>query len=350
MGRTKLKTLISVVVAGLLVGACACNQGTPTQAQPTEKIVPISHYQGFEYRGNYVWGGAMNLAWTELSDSILKAPLAVESKDLAVQRQVAAYNHPVFTRSDIQPEAYYIKSGYGPQTVQLINREVKEKFPQKTFSDLNLLLGDRDFLAYAYLFKTVKYKSPFAKDQLSFAGQPVDAFSAKNMTMRKNVSLLDYRNDDQFIVRLALQNEGEELYLVKGYSLTSADQLVALLGSKKDNPLVPLNSRDEFKAPKLVVDAESQHKDLNNLVLLNQGFRGYRLGALIEKIKFNMDEVGARVENEAYIGVRSMAALPPPPKKLILDQPYWVVLKEKQAQSPYFILEVRNTEFMKKHH
>jgi hypothetical protein len=34
------------------------------------------------------------------------------------------------------------------------------------------------------------------------------------------------------------------------------------------------------------------------------------------------------------------------PKSLILDKPYWVVMKRTDSQNPYFILGVNNTALM----
>jgi hypothetical protein len=37
----------------------------------------------------------------------------------------------------------------------------------------------------------------------------------------------------------------------------------------------------------------------------------------------------------------------PLPKNLVLNKPYWVIMKRKDSPRPYFILGVRNTAMMK---
>jgi 16S rRNA U516 pseudouridylate synthase RsuA-like enzyme len=60
-----------------------------------------------------------------------------------------------------------------------------------------------------------------------------------------------------------------------------------------------------------------------------------------------MDEKGARAENEAVIVMsKSIYLDDETPKKLILNKPYWVIMKRKESQNPYFILGVNNTEIM----
>ena len=50
-------------------------------------------------------------------------------------------NHPNFTKNDISESSVYIKSGYGQQTLKTINKEVKKKFPEKSFQDLTYKLN-----------------------------------------------------------------------------------------------------------------------------------------------------------------------------------------------------------------
>jgi hypothetical protein len=69
-----------------------------------------------------------------------------------------------------------------------------------------------------------------------------------------------------------------------------------------------------------------------------------------EIVKFDMDEKGARVENEAYIGLATSAGPGHDvykPKQLLLDKPYWVMMKRFNSDNPYFILGVQNIELMK---
>lgn len=61
-----------------------------------------------------------------------------------------------------------------------------------------------------------------------------------------------------------------------------------------------------------------------------------------------MDEVGAKVENEAVIVCLEKCARPKKtPKILVLDSPFWLVMQQK-GKHPYFLTRIGNTEFMKK--
>src|SRR5512136_226278 len=110
----------------------------------------MDYYLGSEYKGNYIWGLAMNLAWNELNESILHEKLKLKTDDKIALRMTDQFNDAPFTRNDLDEKGYYIKSGYGQKTLDLINKESRAKFPGKRFDDLRLKLGPRDIIAYAY--------------------------------------------------------------------------------------------------------------------------------------------------------------------------------------------------------
>jgi hypothetical protein len=117
----------------------------------------MDHYLGSEYKGNYVWGGAMNLAWNELNENILHEKLRLNTYDKKALEMVDKLNHSPFTRNDLDEKSYYIKSGFGQETVDLINEESRQKFPGKRLLDLELKLAPTEIISYAYFLKEVEY-------------------------------------------------------------------------------------------------------------------------------------------------------------------------------------------------
>jgi len=51
----------------------------------------------------------------------------------------------------------------GPATQTTINQEVKNKFPNYSFGDLQYPLGPQDIISFAYLFKKIKFSTKFKK-------------------------------------------------------------------------------------------------------------------------------------------------------------------------------------------
>ncbi len=86
--------------------------------------------------GNILWGGAMVLAWKEIIDSFTQEPLKFETKNDIQIRMIENFNSHKFSKENLDEGSCYVKSGYGQNTVDLINKETKAKFPTKTIPPL----------------------------------------------------------------------------------------------------------------------------------------------------------------------------------------------------------------------
>ena len=315
----------------------------------------VGNYLGSDYKGNYVWGGAMNLAWDELNDNILHEKLKLNTTDKTALEMVEKFNNPIFTKNDLDESSYYIKSGYGQQTVDLINKESKEKFPSKSFGDLQINLSPKDIISYAYFLKEVEYKTMFDKKDISFKEQKVTGFYFNHEAQgdqQGNVKIIKYENDNKFIISLQLKDENDQLILAKGYEMNDPQTVIKEINQNNQGNLITISGDDNFEAPILHLDHHREYVELINKNLANKGFEDYAITQMFENIKFDMNEKGAKVENEAVIvGALGMAGGPTKqikPKNFILNKPYWVIMQRKNSQNPYFILGINNTELMEK--
>jgi len=307
-------------------------------------------YVGSEHEGNYIWAGAMNLAWTDLNESILNEPLILNTEDPAVLEMVDAFNDPVFEKGDLDEASYYIKSGYGQETINQINQESREKFPEKRFTDLDYKLGAEDIIAYAYFLKQVEYLEPFQVNEMEFEGEMVNGFEVDET---RNVEVVNYWNDDQFLIQLPLKNSEDELFLAKGFSMEGPEDVLKNLSEYDHSGIEMIRWNDKFEVPMISLDYRRDYSGIIGNFLANEGFENHVIAQMYEKIKFQMDESGARVENEAIIGVlagsngpESDSPPPPTPRNFILDEPFWMIMKRSGSDVPYFILGIQNTEFM----
>ncbi|MCF7795140.1 hypothetical protein K9M50_02175 [Patescibacteria group bacterium] len=346
----KLLFLMPFVVFVILLTSCE-KQQIPMQPYVVQdaEVKIDGNYIGSDYKGNYVWGGAMNLAWNELNENVLEENLKLQTDDETALNMVEKFNNPIFTKDDLNKESYYIKSGYGQSIVDEINYESRKKFPTKSFADLNIKLGPTDIISYAYFLKEVKYKTVFEKKDLYFKDQKVKGFYAQENDQKKNIKIIDYSSDDKFIISLKLKNDEDQLILAKGYDMESPLTVVNKLKQSDMENLTTLDDSDNFEAPNLYLDHHRDYVELTNRYLANKGFEEYFIAQMMENIKFTMNEKGAKAENEAVIMMtQSMKIDSEKPKNFILDKPYWVIMKRKNSKNPYFILGVNNVELMKK--
>jgi hypothetical protein len=310
----------------------------------------MDHYLGSEYKGNYVWGGAINLAWHELNENILHEKLKLKTDDKVALEMVDKLNHSPFTRNDLDEKSYYVKSGFGQETVNLINKESRQKFPGKSFRDLELKLGPTDIISYAYFLKEVEYWTQFKEKEVLFEKERVKGFYAKGNDQKENIRILKYWDDDRFIISLKLKDGGDQLFLAKGFDMNKPQGIVNEVGGYNSADLPLISNDDQFEMPKLHLQHYRDYVELIRKYLANKGFEKYFIASMFENIKFDMDHKGARVENEAVIAAPT--AMPsnqrPKIRRFILDKPFWVVMKRKNSLYPYFVLGVRNAELMEK--
>lgn len=360
-----MKKIISipVIVAIFLLTGCA-SQKTPsknniTPKNPSQpyiiqdtKVNIAGNYLGSEYKGNYIWGGAMNLAWNDLKEQLEKDVELINCDDETALRMLDVFNKSLFTKKDLDEESYYIKviqgTGEGSDTADLLNNEAREKFNGKSLSDLNFSLGIPELhtIFYAYFIKELEYKSKFDKKVVLFEGKKVKGFYAKELEQKRNIQIIKYENDDGFIISLKLKDENDQLILAKGYDMNDPQIAIDEINQNNKNYQRSIEEQDTFEAPKLKLSYKRDYVELIGETIASSGI----VANMFENIIFSMDEKGARVENEALIDikVKSEPMEQEKSKNFILNKPYWVIMKRADSQNPYFILGVNNTELMEK--
>ena len=339
---------IIIVLGLLIIFLSACSKDSPSSGVGSDNLMKKGDYLGGMYEGNYVWGGAMNLAWNELSENIIGEEIKLKTKSDKAAEMVESLNNAPFSKNDLDRENYYVKSGYGQKTVDLINKECRKKFPSKSFDDLDMSLSSTDIISYAYFLKEVEYLVEFSKKDVLFDGDKVKGFYAENKEQKENIEVLEYANDDNFIIALNLKDDTDQIILAKGYDMTDPSNVVSKVNDNmKKSELIA--GDDIFMMPNLHLDHNRDYEELIDTFFLNEGFEVYFIAKMFENIKFDMDNKGARVENEAVILMQNTAAVSDlKPRKFILDKPFWVVMKRTNSENPYFILGVNNTKVMEK--
>lgn len=317
-----------------------------------KESVVAGNYIGSYYKDNFVWGVAMNLAWNELNQTILHEPLQLNTNDSMALAIAKRFNESPFTKNDLDENSYYVKAGYGIETLDDINRESKNRFPDKSFGELAYPLEKEDIISYAYLFKKVEYAAPFGVTKVYFKDTAVTGFVANDDLQRKTIGVLNYSNDDKFVIQLQLKDAEDELYLAKGFDMSRPQDIVSMINEFKEAPRQSMQPQDQFEMPNLQLDHTREYTSLLGIKWRNKDFTRYSIKVMNEKIKFEMDEKGARVENEAVmVAVVDSVALPQPEvliRNFKLDNPFWLVMKRKQAPNPFFILGVKNNHIMTK--
>ncbi|GJM36138.1 MAG: hypothetical protein DHS20C18_51390 [Saprospiraceae bacterium] len=289
---------------------------------------------GSYYQGNYIWGIAMNLAWNELCDKIIGDK--VELEDGVGAELVNLFNLKTFDENLIRKDSYLAEAGFGPETARQIAETLTKRFPEKPIDLIeNLSVGEEDIICYGYLHKGFDHYADFIETEMSFNGIGVKGFTNKE-NPGIGVQVVLYRNEDNFILKLLSANEAEEIILIKGFEKNNIQDLIEFLEKSNGKRFSGLNKEDELLIPNIQLQHFRRYEELIGAKLKNKDLI---IQIMEEQINFKLDYQGAQVDVEAILVMTRGGFMP---KKLILDKPFWLMVKETDKELPYLVLKVEN--------
>lgn len=301
-------------------------------------------------KGNYIWSAAMNLAWNSIRDSIFHEAIAFEQGTESAISLAKKLNASRMILNDIGRKEGFVESGFGPEGIRKIKAAWMKKWPKTPLPEL----PEAEEMENTWIFTLAAFRAnlaylhPMTPVDVQFQGKWVKGFGLFDpMAKTEDMRILNYVSDDKFLLRLLVRNEEQELYVAKGYAMQSPDQVLKDLRRYGRGNLGRMVNEDRFEAPILKVEAVREYPELEHILLRNKGFEGHWIEGMREVIEFEMDEYGCRASTRAsMLAVDSLGSPSPQPKNLLLDRPYWVVLKRRSSPRAYFILGVKNAAFM----
>jgi hypothetical protein len=228
---------------------------------------------------------------------------------------------------------------------------------------------DNDLIsARAEFKKSLPYelKLQSFKNKLTFDGQKVSSFGVNgydSYEQLKNVKIIYYKNDNNFIIKLLPKDKEHEIILFKtdqnfnsiAEMTTEIEKLTEKGNIEKKNEKISwkyyYNEEDIVIIPKFNFNIETNYTNLegNKFSSKNQNFQ---IETAWQRTAFILDESGAEIESEAEIAVAveemEEEYEKPKPKKMIFDKPFLILLKRTDTKNPYFGLWTTNTELMTK--
>jgi hypothetical protein len=310
---------------------------------------------------NYLWCGTLQLAWNKAIDLVGEKLHFVNQPPV-----VELLNQESFTGADLDAASYVAVADFERNNVEDEIRAALEKTFQGAASPELIPAkpehpGPDDFVAYSYLYKNLAFAKPFEKnDSIDFEGKRVENFGfTRNWKtispgVFDQVSLYDYKSEDDFIIKLKTKSPEDELILAKvqpGFSLkaTIASVLKRLTGSES----IPLGDRPILAVPKLNFDLRGDFQELEGLVLQPSPTAKIKSSLVLSKaeqlIRFQLNEAGAILKSEAVIVLMttSIHEEPPPPKHImIFNHPFLILLKRTNSAQPYFAMWVGNASLL----
>jgi len=299
-----------------------------------------------------LWCGTFQLAWNQACTLLGEDLHFAEDPPM-----VAALNRKAFTADDLDAASSIAVANFTRDNG--VFRDIDEAFKSHFGGRItphhlpNPSLANRpqDIVAYAYLFKHIEWTTPMVRstEPLSFLGTPVSAFGVEpgapqSHAMLAQVSVLDYQDDDHFIIALKTRSDGDQVILAKvpaGATLAATVNDV-LERMAKATP-TPAESNDTLQIPRFDFDLTCDYDALldRDLVVKNPAVaKNTRFLVAMQNTRFRMDEGGVILRSESEL------TTPAADRMLVFDKPFLILLKRAEASVPYFALWVGSAELL----
>ncbi len=300
---------------------------------------------------NVLWSATAQLAWNELSR------LMGESVRLTNKPTLAHHlNKSTLSQSELDKESYVALAGFVRDGILgRIRRELRARFG--VTADPSLLspahaLAPSDWVAYAYLFKHLPFRSAFKrfKHPFSFGGRNVESFGIRQyldtqqdeVLAASQVQVYDFRSDSDFIVELKTRSENDRLLLARVRPrATLAKTIQAVQKRVASSKPTPLQKMADLTIPVFNFDITRDYVELGRgtIQARNPRFHGSRIAIARQRIRFRLDEMGATLKCEStYFFCKT--------RDLVFRGPFLVLLNIRGAAHPYFALWIDNAEVL----
>jgi hypothetical protein len=348
-----------VILASLLLGGCGRNRERPldrTPLIPAEKlketdVLPYAAAQITPGR-NYVYCATFQIAWEEMQTTLSSGPIKLKDEpEMAVM-----LNQNPFDRANLSAESYLAMGGRIDQgIVKKIRQTMTDKFPDATLT-VPEPTKDAELYAYAYLAKSAQFKEAFdrldeplrfrsAENTVKVAAFGTESFnelSPRGRSLCKQVSILDYQNDDDFIISLNTTSKVDQIIVAKIKPEASLQATIDAVEERIKNSTVPEYEQEPqmgecLMIPVISFGVERTYRELAGIFLLNKGWEQYFIAEPRQGIRFRLDEWGAKLESSGSLeGCKCEKPLKL--RRLIFDKPFLIYFKEKSKTTPYFAI------------
>ncbi len=245
-----------------------------------------------------------------------------------------------------------------------INNYIKEKNKEKFQEDIKELeqkFKEYDAVGYSAFFKNIFFYFKFYEiekgiDFFSETGyvKNVPAFGLieyktdYDWDISNQINILDFINDDDFIIKINLPDKDVDLILAKIPKKDNFDLMWKdCLGRINNNKLDSFHKGYSIIIPKVEFYRDEDFPGIKGKGLLNKEKQGWFFSAFITQIGFQMNNLGIKdmagqgnfvLTRNIYLQEKEAKDI----KRFIFDKPFLIALRKKGQAEPFFLLWINN--------
>ena len=316
-----------------------------------------------------VWCASLDLAWRALREVVgeppsLAPPGGVGGVELDRALSLVRALNASAVREDVAPAAWALALA-GEHTADWVARAeaaLRERFGDVERPSFPHAPQPGQLVAYAYANVRLPFAVPFApvRAGLRFAGKDVDAFGigraaspaawpqveaqVAQVLVHHHRFAFEYDPDqaheddgpsEEWVLELQPADRDGRVIVAcvlpeRTFEGTVAVTLGRLREDAADQPDARLQSGEKLQIPCLDLDVERRYPELHGRALENEGHTPHAFGEVLERVRFTLDEGGARVVSEAVFGGLSL-----PPRSFVCQSPFLVMVLRRGARLPF---------------
>ena len=305
---------------------------------------------------NVIYCSTFQMAWNKLKDELNGDVIFNPSIIIA-----DSLNNGENAKKYINDKDYLISSGIATKKyIKELNKQLKKRF-HNIFTPINDTPNSNDRIIYSFLYKKLKFKSEFEKIKSglyftdnTYAGKTVEAFgiekykesSGKHKRLKKQTHL--YMHGNEFAVVIDTKNNNEQLILAEieiDDSLNMKTAYSDIMMIVNSSPF-PFRKKMKLKIPVVDFNIEKTYNKLTNKEIKNSSDYNIITEAK-QSIKFKLNQKGAVVKSVAKIKRTKGVSFIGGGVEISFNRPFFIILKEKNAEYPYLIIWVANSKILK---
>jgi len=308
---------------------------------------------------NAIWCASFELAWGCLAQDVLRAPPELDT-DAGI---AGCLNRAVLRGVNLPRESCLALAGFARDgIVDAVRLQMRQRFGKEiSIRDLE----PQDILAYAYLEANAAFTLPFfdAQKPIRFmvgdATTEVNAFGIEQRheyaydRLRARVEVLyvgsqnPWKPPDEFVIDPCRDSSPNQVQIARVSRRATLGAILEDVEAKACRSATAGESRrfgvrDVFLVPSLHFAINHNYTELSGKPLHNPGFTEYRIGLAQQRIQFRLDRGGAELASEAQIICKPSATY------FVCDGPFVIVMRQRGAPRPFFVMWVENAELLAK--
>ncbi len=284
-----------------------------------------------EHTINNLWVGTLDLAWKELESTLGKNQIELEEGNLPI---VDELNKSEFSKENLNSNDYSIDIQKHEMGGYTINAELKKH--------LNFLEAFDDFSDYT---RNLTFGN--GENYIKYFG--INHSSSKELD--KNVEILFFNSKEgkessDFAVKL-FTKEGDEIILYRTDDEKNIKEYYEDVIKKSDSytGTKEFGGEDELLIPFVRANGMISYNELFRKYIKDSGSQYFR--DVVQNVNFSLNNEGCNLESIATI-VTEVFSVSMKPRYCYFNDKFVIIMKEKNSETPYFVLKVDNDDILEK--